>query len=301
MGDSKGSVLVVDDEQVVLKSCERVLGPEGYGVRVTTSPREALSLLKSDKYDLVITDMMMPEMDGIEFMRQVRQISPEMNIVLITGYPSQESIKEALGMRIVDYLPKPFSPSLLTEVVAGAMAIKRAGTAPAPDVEVYTEEVAARLDAIIEAHKDTPGSLIPVLQKAQGVVGYLPPVVQKHIAKGMNLPVSEVHGVVSFYHYFTMKPKGKHAIKVCLGTACYVKSAEAIVEKLKENLKIDMGGVTDDRQFSLESVRCLGACGLAPVVVVDTNQVQDTYGSINPVETHKILDNYRNGNGGGNG
>jgi len=301
MGDSKGKVLVVDDENVVLKSCERVLVPEGFDVSTTTSPGEALSMLKSDPYDLVITDMMMPEMDGIEFMRQVRQITPDMNIVLITGYPSQESIQEALGMRIIDYLPKPFSPSLLMEVVTGAMALKNAGTAPSPDVEVFTEEVAAKLDAIIEKYRNTPGSLIPVLQKAQGVVGYLPPVVQRHVAKGLNLPVSEVHGVVSFYHFFSMKPKGKHAIKVCLGTACYVKRAEEIVQKLKENLQIDMGEVTKDKQFSLESVRCLGACGLAPVVVVDTNQVQDTFGSINPVETHKILDNYRNGNGGGNG
>jgi len=299
MGDKKGNILVVDDEKIVLKSCERVLSPEGYSVRTTTSPMEALSQLKSDAFDLVITDMMMPEMDGIEFIRQVRQISPDMNIVLITGYPSQESIKEALGLRIVDYLPKPFSPSLLMEVVTVAMALKKAGTAPAPDVEVFTEEVAAKLDAIIEKHKDTPGSLIPVLQQAQGVVGYLPPVVQRHVAKAMNLPVSEVHGVVSFYHFFSMKPKGKHAIKVCLGTACYVKRAEEIVEKLKKNLNIEMGGVTEDKQFSLESVRCLGACGLAPVVVVDTNQVQETFGSINPVETHKILDSYRNGNGNG--
>lgn len=301
MGDKTGNILVVDDENIVLKSCERVLMPEGYGVSTTTSPKDALSMLQSDSFDLVVTDMMMPEMDGIEFIRQVRQITPDMNIVLITGYPSQENIKEALGMRIIDYLPKPFSPSLLSEVVAGAIALKKSGTAPAPEVEDYNEEVASKLDAIIDAHKDTPGSLIPVLQEAQGLVGYLPPVVQRHVARGLNIPVSEVHGVVSFYHYFTMKPKGKHAIKVCLGTACYVKSAEAIVEKLKESLKIDMGGVTEDKKFSLESVRCLGACGLAPVVVVDTNQELDTFGSINPVETHKILDNYRNGNGGGNG
>jgi len=204
-------------------------------------------------------------------------------------------------MRIVDYLPKPFSPSLLMEVVTGAMALKHSGTAPSPEVEDFTDEVAAKLDAIIEEHRQIPGSLIPVLQKAQGLVGYLPPVVQRYVAKGLNLPVSEVHGVVSFYHFFTMKPKGKHAIKVCLGTACYVKRAEEIVQKLKDELKIDMGEVTVDKQFSLESVRCLGACGLAPVVVVDTKQVQETYGSINPVETYKILDNYRNGNGGGNG
>ena len=301
MGDSKGSILVVDDERVVLKSCERILSPEGYDVRTTTSPTEALSIIKLDSFDLVITDMKMPEMDGIEFIRQVKETTPDMNIVLITGYPSQESIKEALGLRIVDYLPKPFSPSLLTEVVSGAMDISRRGAAPSEDVEIYTDEVAAKLDAIIDNHKETPGSLIPVLQEAQGVVGYLPPVVQRHVAKGLNLPVSEVHGVVSFYHFFTMKPKGKHAVKICLGTACYVKRAEEIIEKLKEDLKIDMGEVTPDKQFSLETVRCLGACGLAPVVVVDTKQVQETFGSINPVETYKILDHYRDAKGGDDG
>lgn len=292
MSDRKGSILVVDDEAVVLKSCERVLEPEGYAVTTMKSPKEALSSLLQGSFDLVITDMKMPEMDGIEFIRQVRERDQEINIIMITGFPSQESIKEALSMRIVDYLPKPFSPSLLLEVVDNALKLKRHGTAPTQESLDYTEEVAAQLDKIIEKNRHIPGSLIPVLQQAQGVVGYLPPVVIRHIAKGLNIPVSEVHGVVSFYHFFSMKPKGRHAIKVCLGTACYVKRAEEIVQKMKEALKIDMGEVTPDRKFSLESVRCLGACGLAPVVVVDTKQVQETYGSINPVETHKILEHY---------
>jgi NADH-quinone oxidoreductase subunit E/NADP-reducing hydrogenase subunit HndA len=292
MSDRKGSILIVDDEQVVLKSCERVLGQEGYAVKTTTSAKAALAMLGDQLFDLVITDMKMPEMDGIELIRQVRQTHPNMNIIVITGFPSQENIKDALGMRIVDYLPKPFSPSLLLETVGGALSLTKAGTAPNPEVEVYTDEVAAQLDAIIAKFRKKPGSLIPVLQEAQGLVGYLPPVVQRHVARGLNVPVSEVHGVVSFYHYFTMKPKGRHAIKVCLGTACYVKRAEEIVVKLREQLKINMGEVTPDRKFSLESVRCLGACGLAPVVVIDTKQVQETYGSINPVETHKILEHY---------
>ncbi|MDA8085405.1 MAG: NAD(P)H-dependent oxidoreductase subunit E, partial [Nitrospiraceae bacterium] len=128
----------------------------------------------------------------------------------------------------------------------------------------------------------------PVLQEAQELVGYLPPVVQRHIARGLNLPVSEVHGVVSFYSFFSMKPKGKHNVRVCLGTACYVKRAEEILARLKEQLQIDIGEVTVDRKFSLESVRCLGACGLAPVVVVD----KDTHGSVNPVKTMDILAQY---------
>jgi len=296
MGD-KGNILVVDDEQIVLKSCERILAPHGYDVETTTSPNEALSRVKTNAFDLVITDIKMPEMDGLEFIRQVRESVPDMNIVLITGYPSQESIKQALAMRIVDYLPKPFSPSLLLEVTQNAIQIKKHGAAPTQEAEDYNEEVAAKLDDIIAKNRNRPGALIPVLQKAQHLVGYLPPVVQRHIAKGLNVSVSEVHGVVSFYSFFSMKPRGKHAIRVCLGTACYVKRAEEIVQRLKGELNIGIGEVTPDQQFSLESVRCLGACGLAPVVVID----EDTYGSINPVKTTEILAKYRNGGNGGGG
>jgi NADH-quinone oxidoreductase subunit E/NADP-reducing hydrogenase subunit HndA len=285
----KGNVLVVDDEQIVLRSCERVLRPEGFEVETTTSAEDALSKVASNRYDLVITDIKMPGMDGIEFIRRIRQRDPEMNVVLITGYPSQESLREALSLRIVDYLPKPFSPALLTEVVTKAVEIRKSGAEPSSGVEDFTEETAAKLDGIVEKYRGKPGSLIPVLQEAQLLVGYLPPVVQRHIARGLNISVSEVHGVVSFYSFFTMKPKGKHNVRVCLGTACYVKRAEEIVQKLKDILDIDIGEVTPDRAFSLESVRCLGACGLAPVVVVDA----DTYGSVNPVKTADILENYK--------
>lgn len=291
MAESNGTVLVVDDEMVVLKSCERILGPAGYDVTAVDSPHKGLDQLEGKKFDLIITDIMMPGMSGLEFIKKVREKNPDINIVMITGYPSQESIKEALGMRIVDYLPKPFSPALLLEVTGRAMQLRHHGTAPAPDVEVYNDEVATQLDEIIERFRDKPGSLIPVLQHAQNLVGYLPPVIQRHVARGLNLPVSEVHGVVSFYHFFSMKPRGKHSVKVCLGTACYVKRAEEILLRLRNELKIDVGGVTDDRSFSLESIRCLGACGLAPVVVID----HDTYGDINPVNTLDILNKYRNG------
>ncbi|HAK88833.1 MAG TPA: hypothetical protein DHV16_10170 [Nitrospiraceae bacterium] len=281
----KGNILVVDDEQIVLKSCERILSPEGYGVDTATSAKEALSLLDKNFYDLVITDIKMPEMDGIEFMKQARQKNPDINIIVITGYPSQESIKEALRLRIIDYLPKPFSPTHLLEVTANAIELKKRGIIPEPQVENYTEEVAVKLDAVIDRYRHKPGSLIPVLQEAQELVGYLPPVVQRHIAGGLKIPVSEVHGVVSFYSFFTMKPKGKHNIRVCLGTACYVKGAEEIVKKFSDGLKLEVGGITSDKKFSLETVRCLGACGLAPVVVID----KDTHGSINPVKTLDLL------------
>jgi NADH-quinone oxidoreductase subunit E/NADP-reducing hydrogenase subunit HndA len=294
MGESKGKILVVDDELVVLKSCERVLGPVGYEVDTAPTPLEGLKKFETGDYDLIITDIMMPEIDGLEFVRRIRQKDQNINIVMITGFPSQDSLKEALSMRIVDYLPKPFSPALLQEVVGKAMAVTKSGTAPAPEVEDFTEEVEQKLDDLIESFRGKRGNLIPLLEEAQELIGYLPPVVLTHIARSLGLPVSEVHGVVSFYHFFTMKPKGKHNIKVCTGTACYVKRADEIVARLTKELGIGFGEVTKDRMFSMESVRCLGACGLAPVVVVG----QETFGSINPVETSKIIEQLKE-NGGG--
>lgn len=284
----KGSILIVDDEQIVLKSCEKILQSEGYTVDTTTSPRYAIDLIDKKHYDLVVTDIKMPEINGLEFMRLVREKNPDINIIVITGYPSQESIKEALSLRIIDYIPKPFSPAHLLEATNNAFELKKKGIVPSPHVEDYTEEIALKLDEIIAKYKNKPGSLIPVLHETQELIGYLPPVVLRHIAKGLKLPISIVHGVVSFYSFFTMKPKGKYNIRVCLGTACYVKGAEEIVKKISEGLKAGVGEITADKKFSLETVRCLGACGLAPVVVIN----KDTHGAVNPVKVMDLLSEY---------
>lgn len=283
-----GKILVVDDEPVVVKSCERILTPEGYAVDGASNGREAVSKLDKYNYHLVVTDIKMPDMDGIELLRWIRNSKPAVGVIVITGYPSQENIKEALSLRILDYLPKPFSPSLLLESVQKAMEFVKTGEIAEIPTEEFTEEKTRQLEEVIKKYKRRPGSLIPVLQEAQELVGYLPPSVQRLIARGLNLPVSEVHGVVSFYSFFTMKPKGKHNIRICLGTACYVKGAEEIVKKLKDRLNIDLGGITDDRKYSMDAVRCLGACGLAPVVVIN----KDTFGSINPVKATDILSGY---------
>ncbi len=285
-----GSVLIVDDESVVIRSCERILAPEGYSVQGASSAREALEVMEKEEFDIVITDLKMPEMDGIELIRRIREKSPSTGIVVITGYPSQDSIKDALELGIIDYLPKPFSPQLLVDITEKAVAAVKATLgkerpAEEGDVEAKLKEI----NEVIESYKTKPGALIPVLQKVQGILGYLPPTVQRIIAKGLNLPVSEVHAVVSFYSFFTMKPKGKHNVRVCLGTACYVKRAAEILQKIKETLGIEEEeGITKDRKFSLETVRCLGACGLAPVVVVD----HDIYGSVDPVKVPETLKQY---------
>jgi NADH:ubiquinone oxidoreductase subunit E len=145
-----------------------------------------------------------------------------------------------------------------------------------------------KIDAIIELYRDKPGSLIPVLQQAQSVCGYLPHAVQRYIAKGMKISPSVVFGVATFYSFFTLVPRGKHVIRVCLGTACYVKRSEEILDKLKDELDIEVGEVTRDKKYSIEAVRCLGACGLAPVVVIG----QDTYGDVAATKVMDIVKRY---------
>ncbi len=149
-------------------------------------------------------------------------------------------------------------------------------------------EMFRKIDGIIDRYKDKPGSLIPVLQQAQDVCGYLPHIVQRHIAKGMKMSPSVVFGVATFYSFFTLVPRGKHVIRVCLGTACYVKRSEEILDKIKDELDLEVGEITRDRKYSLEAVRCLGACGLAPVVVVG----QDTYGDMVATKVMDIIKKY---------
>ncbi len=285
----EGNILIVDDEEVVIKSCERILSPAGYNVKGATSGEEAINILQNGGFDLVITDLKMPGIDGMELIRWLRKNSPHAGIIVITGYPSQESIRDALQLGIIDYLPKPFSPELLLDITEKAMNTVKAKKIEEKPVEV--KDVEAKIGEIMSAiaqNKGKPGALIPVLQQVQEILGYLPPTVQRIIAKELNLPVSEVHAVVSFYSFFTMKPKGKHNIRVCLGTACYVKRANEILGKLKEILGIEEGGITEDRKYSLETVRCLGACGLAPVVMVN----HDTHGAVDPVKVGDIIKQY---------
>ena len=144
------------------------------------------------------------------------------------------------------------------------------------------------IDEICDSYKNDPGDLIKILHKAQTAFGYLPESVQREIAKRLKISVAKVYGVVTFYSFFTMTPKGKHAISVCMGTACYVRGAEKVVDEFKEHLKIKVGGVTEDVKFSLDCLRCVGACGLAPVVLIG----EKVYGRVEPSQVKEILDSY---------
>jgi NADH:ubiquinone oxidoreductase subunit E len=153
----------------------------------------------------------------------------------------------------------------------------------------FSAEQVAKLDGIIAKHKGKPGGLIPVLEEAQVTLDYLPVPVQRRIAEGLNLPLAQVYGVVTFYSFFTMKPRGRHTVRVCLGTACYVRGGKSIAESIVKEYKVEEGETTPDRRFTYETVRCLGACGLAPVIVVDEN----VHGRMKTQKMKSVLDDYQ--------
>ena len=151
------------------------------------------------------------------------------------------------------------------------------------EIDVFIDELAGQ--------GSLDGKLIAILHRAQEIIGYLPVEVQTHIARRLSLPPAKVYGVVSFYSFFSMVPKGKYIINVCMGTACFVVGADKVLDEFKKKLEIDSGQTTPDRMFSLNALRCVGACGLAPVVVIN----EKMHGKVTLQDVPKIIEEYRGG------
>lgn len=154
-------------------------------------------------------------------------------------------------------------------------------------IELRKDQV-DKIHEFCDAFNNEEGELINVLHKTQSEFGYLPAEVQEVIADKMDIPVAKVYGVVTFYSFFTMKPQGQHPISICTGTACYVRGAENVLAEFKKQLEIEVGETTEDGKFSLSCLRCVGACGLAPVVLIGDK----TYGRIAPDDVKEIIEEY---------
>lgn len=154
--------------------------------------------------------------------------------------------------------------------------------------EMYTKENYEKLDKAIEQFKGTKGALMPVLHEGQKIFGALPLKVQQYISKELKVPLADIYGVVTFYSQFSLVPKGEHHIGVCLGTACYVKGSQSIIDRVSRELKIDIGSTSESGRFSLEATRCIGACGLAPVITIN----EDVYGRLVEANIPEILKKY---------
>jgi len=155
-----------------------------------------------------------------------------------------------------------------------------------PDI---TDDMWDKIDQVVQANKDVSGSVITVLRECQSIVGYLPVELIDHISQGLTLPRSRVFGVATFYSFFSLVPKGRNLIKVCMGTACYVKGIKEVIERIGNEYKLKEGSTSEDRRFSLEAVRCIGACGLAPVMVVN----EDIHGVIAADKAVQVLGDYK--------
>lgn len=157
------------------------------------------------------------------------------------------------------------------------------------DIEKNKQEI-ENFKMFIQDHKDTPGALMPVLQEAQEVFGFLPLEILQIISRQLNIPMSEIYGVATFYSQFTFIPKGENVISVCLGTACYVKGAQAILEEIERVLEIKSGSTTPDLKFSINSTRCVGECSLAPVITIN----EDIYAKVTKDKVKELIEKYRN-------
>ena len=169
-----------------------------------------------------------------------------------------------------------------TDVSASLSAAENAA------ISLEKEKAFAQIENVIDLYKGREGSLIQVLHLSQQIYGYLPTELQEFISEKMDIPLAEVSGVVSFYSFFSTAPRGEHTIRVCMGTACYVRGGKKIVEHLQEKLGVDLGGTTQDQKFTFEIARCIGSCGLAPAMMVDDT----VYKRVNVNKLDQILQEY---------
>ncbi|UCE19745.1 MAG: NAD(P)H-dependent oxidoreductase subunit E, partial [Gemmatimonadota bacterium] len=214
---------------------------------------------------------------GIDVLKEIRANHPETIPIMITGHASVQTAVEAMKLGAFEYVEKPFTPDDLLAIVTKALEGKKEKL-EAERIEQARRERAmgelGRLDAIDEILRKydySPSNLIGILQETQRKVNYLPQSVLRFIAQRLNVPLTRVFSIATFYKAFSLKPRGRHLINVCLGTACHVRGGVNIMDRLERELNIKAGETTYDERFSMESVRCVGCCGLAPVIVIDDN------------------------------
>jgi len=320
-------MLVIDDDQTVLSSCRRIFESEGFDVVITPNPEEGLSLVLDTYFDVILTDWMMPELDGMDVITRLDVTSPGSAVVMISGYPSIGRATEAMKRGAMDYVAKPFAPDEIIKTVAEAIKRKeseeisiverfgklaKAGQISFPTIDDKIiqslsdaidkkrhTEAKPSLDslsgperlheivlAVIEQYNRDTSSLIGMLQAVHSYEGYLSYETIGLIARELGLSEHEIFGTASFYKQFKFEKPGKHHIRICSGTACFVAGGSVLLETAQARLNIGPGQTTEDGIFSIERVACLGCCALAPAVTID----DEVYGKMNPAKLLRNID-----------
>ena len=277
-------ILVVDDEPIVTRSCKRVLSDEGYQVETTESGVTGLSLAREGAFDLMLTDLKMPDLDGMKIVQFVRRERAEMPVVIITGYGTPETKAQARQLGVVAYIEKPFDPEQITEAVLQAWKY-----AESDEATVAAKAVPADVKELAAKYGYDESALIQILLDIQNAHGYLPKECLFGISVEMEIPLNRIYKAATFYKAFSLEPRGKHLVQVCTGTACHVRGAPTLATRAAGMLEIRPGKTTKDGLFSLETVNCLGCCALGPVMAIDGKY----YSNPSQEEITEILNTHR--------
>ncbi len=284
----KNKILLIDDDQDFLEATTLLLDASGYEVISATNGLEGFKKVKNDSPDLILLDMMMTyETEGAETAKAFAEDATlhDIPVVMITGAKRDKSFPVELrpdqkNLPVKMVLEKPVNPERLLKVVQ--MFIRRSGN--------EHRQFVGGISDIAAKWKEMDGNLIMILHEIQNTYGYVPRDVSFELSRILDVPLARIYEVITFYNYFKLEPPGKHMISVCMGTACYLKGGAEILEELKNVLHVEEGETTKDGFFLVQSVRCLGCCGLAPVMMID----EKIYGKVQKKDIVDILSQYTN-------
>jgi len=266
----------------------------GYEVRLAPGARALAAVLAADPPHALILDLDLPDGDGMDVLKAARETNPDMPVIAATSDPTVEEAVEVIKRGAYNYVSKKSPVSTIIVILSHALERER--------MEVETREKArerkirtfddpaslAVIDGILARHHYSGSMLISYLQDIQKELRYLPQDALRFVARRLNVPLPRVYGIATFYKSFSLRPRGEHIIQVCLGTACHVKGGTNIAERFERELGIKTGDTTYDDRFSLESVRCVGCCGLAPVFVIDGQ----FFGKMTQEKIPEVLERY---------
>lgn len=291
---SSFSILIVDRGGQERQRWLEVLESNGYLVETADDGNGGLAKIKESTFDLVLTELEIPGVDGLKLLKLMRNLDPEITTIVITANPTVEGAVESLKRGAFHYLSKSIPPEKLLESVQQALEKKR--LRQRAEILRIEKKIRAtsdleglgKVDEIMNRQGYEPSALIAVLQDIQKELRYLPQDALRLASARLNQPLTRVYGIATFYKAFSLKPRGRHLINVCLGTACHVRGGGKILGAFERGLGVQAGATTPDERFSLETVRCVGCCGLAPVVVIGEN----FHGKLTQEKVPQVLSEY---------
>lgn len=282
----KNKILIIDNDVVYVTATALLFEQNGYDVICAHSGQEGFQKVKTESPDLIFLELMMSyETEGAEIAKALSQdaATKDIPIILVTaarkemGFPFElKPDKDVLPVKAV--VEKPVEPAILLKMAKGYIT---------RNIEMH-RKIIGELDSLAKKWKDKKGNLVMILHEIQNHYGYVPRDIAFELSRILDVPLARIYEVITFYNFFKLNPPGKHLISVCLGTACYLKGAPGILQEIKDFLHISEGQTTKDGMFYLQSVRCLGCCGLAPVMMIDDK----TYGKVKRGDVIDILSKY---------